>query len=148
MPSLRGDSGRSQVLCETPGAPRRATLVFDGRCGVCTRFVRVMKRLDRKQRVTAMPYQKPAVPASVGLTAEACKKAAWAVTPEGRRYRGAGAVNLAVAVALDTNLPYAFYRLPLIKRAQDRAYDWIAANRHRLRGDEPHCSQHPEECGA
>jgi predicted DCC family thiol-disulfide oxidoreductase YuxK len=148
MPSLRGDSGRSQVPCETPGAPRRATLVFDGRCGVCSRFVRVMKRLDRKQRVTAMPYQKPGVPASVGLTAEACRKAAWAVTPEGGRYRGAGAVNLAVAVALGTNLPYAFYRLPLIKRAQDRAYDWIAANRHRLPGDEPHCSQHPEECGA
>ena len=94
--------------------------MFDGRCGVCTRFVRVMKRLDRKQRITAMPYQKPGVPASAGLTVEACRKAAWAVTPEGRRYRGAGAVNLAVAVALGTNLPHAFYRLPLIQRARPR----------------------------
>ncbi|HZB10956.1 MAG TPA: DUF393 domain-containing protein [Rubrobacter sp.] len=126
--------------------PRRATLVFDGRCGVCTRFVRVMKRLDRKQRVTALPYQKPGAPASVGLTTEACRKAAWAVTPEGHRYRGAEAVNLALVVALGTRLPCALYRLPLIKRAQDRAYDWIAANRRMLPGGEPHCSQHPGEC--
>lgn len=126
--------------------PGRATLVFDGRCGVCTRFVHVMKRLDRKQRVTVVPYQKPGVPASVGLTAEACRKAAWAVTPEGHHHRGAEAVNLALAVALGNGLPFTLYRLPLIKRVQDRAYDWIAANRHRLRGDEPHCSQYPGEC--
>ena len=126
--------------------PRRATLVFDGRCGVCTRFVRVAKWLDREQRVTAVPYQKPGMPASVGLTAEACRKASWVVTPEGHRYRGAEAVNLAMAVALGARLPCALYRLPGIKRVQDRAYDWIAANRNRLPGDEPHCSQHPLEC--
>lgn len=105
-----------------------------------------MKRLDREQRVTVVPYQKPGVPAAVGLTAEACRRAAWTVTPEGHRYRGAEAVNLAVAVALGTRLPYALYRLPLIRGAQDRAYDWVAANRHRLPGDEPHCSQYPGEC--
>lgn len=126
--------------------PRQVTLVFDGRCGVCTGSVRMMKRLDRKQRITAVPYQMPGVLSSAGLTVEACRRAAWAVTPEGLRYRGAGAVNLALAVALGTELPYAFYRLPPIKRAQDRAYDWIAANRHRLPGDKTHCSQHPGEC--
>ena len=126
--------------------PRRATLVFDGRCGVCTRFVRVMQRLDRKRRITAVPYQKPGVPASVGLTAEECRRAAWAVTPEGYHHRGAEAVNVALAVALGARLPYALYRLPLIKRVQDRVYDWIAANRHRLPGDEPHCLQYPGEC--
>lgn len=126
--------------------PRQITLVFDGDCGVCTRSVRWIKRFDRKRRITAVPYQMPGVPTSAGLAVEEYERAAWAVTPGGRRYRGAGAVNLAVAVALGTNLPYAFYRLPLVKRAQDRAYDWIAANRHRLPGDEPHCSQHPGEC--
>jgi predicted DCC family thiol-disulfide oxidoreductase YuxK len=126
--------------------PRQITLVFDVDCGICTRSVRWIKRFDRKRRVTAVPYQMPGVPTSAGLAVEEYERAAWAVTPEGRRYRGAGAVNLAVAVALGTNLPYAFYRLPLVKRAQDRAYDWIAANRHRLPGDEPHCSQHPGEC--
>ena len=138
--------GQSHGRRETAKVPRRATLVFDGRCGLCTRFVRVMQRLDRKRRITAVPYQKPGVPTSVGLTAEACRKAAWAVTPEGHHHRGAEAVNLALAVALGTRLPHALYRLPLIRGAQDRAYDWIAANRHRLPGDEPHCSRYPGEC--
>jgi predicted DCC family thiol-disulfide oxidoreductase YuxK len=138
--------GRSHGRRETAKVPRRATLVFDGRCGVCTRFVRVMRRLDRKRRITAVPYQMPGVPASVGLTAEACRKAAWAVTPEGHRHRGADAVNLVLSVVLGTRIPYALYRLPPIRGAQDRAYDWIAANRHRLPGHEPHCSRYPEEC--
>lgn len=125
---------------------RRVTLVFDGRCGVCTRSVRVIKAFDRKRRIIAVPYQMPGVPASAGLTVKACEAAAWAVTPEGRCYRGAGAVNFALAVALGTKLPYTLYRVPPIKRAQDRAYDWIAANRHRLPGDVTHCSQHPGEC--
>ena len=126
--------------------PQQVTLVFDGGCGVCTRSVRAIKSIDRKGRVTALPYQKPGVPASAGLTAEACRRAAWAVTPEGHRYGGAGAVNVAAAVALGTKLPFAFYRLPLIGHAQDRVYNWIAANRRRLPGDEPLCSQRPGEC--
>jgi predicted DCC family thiol-disulfide oxidoreductase YuxK len=126
--------------------PQQVTLVFDGGCGVCTRSVRAIKSLDRRGRITAVPYQKPGVPASAGLTAEACRRAAWAVTPDGHRYGGAGAVNVAAAVALGTKLPFAFYRLPLIGHAQDRVYDWIAANRRRLPGDEPHCSQHPGDC--
>ena len=127
-------------------AHRKVTLVFDGDCGACTRSVRVIKTFDRERRIATVPYQMPGVPASAGLTVEACKAAAWAVTPEGLCYRGAGAVNLALGVALGTKLPYAFYRLPPIKRAQDRAYDWIAANRHRLPGDVTHCSQYPGEC--
>jgi predicted DCC family thiol-disulfide oxidoreductase YuxK len=84
MPSSREVSGRGHGRRETAKVPRRATLVFDGRCGFCTWSVRLIERLDRKRRITAVPYQKPGVPASVGLTVEACKKAAWAATLEGR----------------------------------------------------------------
>ncbi len=126
--------------------PEQVTLVFDGDCGVCTWSVRAIKKLDRKRRVTAVPYQMPGVPASAGLTVEACRRVAWAVTPEGRRYAGAGAVNLVLAAALGTRLPIEIYGLPGMSHAQDLAYDWIAANRQRLPGDEPHCSQYPEEC--
>jgi hypothetical protein len=43
----------------------------------CTRSVRLLKTLDRNRRMTAVPYQKSGVPASVGLTLEECKAAAW-----------------------------------------------------------------------
>ncbi len=105
-----------------------------------------MKIFDRNRRVTVAPYQKPGVPASVGLSLEQCEEAAWAVTQDGRRYRGAAAVNASLAVALGVRLPLSFYELPGIGWLQERVYDLVAANRHRLPGDAPYCDQHPDQC--
>ncbi|MCA1738952.1 MAG: DUF393 domain-containing protein [Actinobacteria bacterium] len=108
--------------------------------------MRLVKRLDRNRRVTAVPYQKPGVPASVGLTVEQCEKAAWTVSSEGKRYRGAGAINASLAVATGTTLPLLLYELPGIRQLQDLGYDFIAAIRGKLPGNVPYCKQHPEEC--
>jgi hypothetical protein len=35
--------------------------------------VRLLKVLDRNRRVTAVPFQKSGIPASVGLTLEECR---------------------------------------------------------------------------
>ena len=102
--------------------------------------------------MTVVPYQKHCVPASAGLSAEDCEKAAWAYEPgekpdkPRRRWRGAGAINASLAVALGTRLPLSFYELPIIGPLQHRAYDLIAANRGKIPGDEPYCEQYPEEC--
>jgi predicted DCC family thiol-disulfide oxidoreductase YuxK len=108
--------------------------------------VRLIERLDRDRRVTAVPYQKPSVPASAGLTVEQCEKAAWAAAPSGQRYRGAGAVNASLAVATGVALPLLAYSLPGLRQLEDLAYDFIAAVRGKLPGVEPYCKQHPEEC--
>lgn len=97
--------------------------------------------------MTVAPYQKPGVPASAGLTVEQCESAAWAVSPDGRRYRGAGAINASLAVATNTKLPLSFYRLPGIRQLQDLGYSLVAAVRSKLPGDEPYCKQQPGECG-
>ena len=110
--------------------------------------MRLIETLDRDRRVTAVPYQKPGVPASAGLTVEQCEKAAWAVAPDGRRYRGAGAVNASLAVATGVALPLLIYALPVVKQMQDLAYAFIAANRGGLPLPSvvPYCKEHPEEC--
>jgi predicted DCC family thiol-disulfide oxidoreductase YuxK len=105
-----------------------------------------LKALDRDRRVTAVPYQKPGIPASAGLSVEECEAYVWAVTPDGRRYRGAEAINVSFGVALGTRLPHAIYKRPSVGRLQDLVYDWVAANRLRLPGDEPHCSRYPSQC--
>ncbi len=112
------------------------------------RSVRLVQALDRHHRVTVVPFQEPGVPAAHGLTVAECEAAAWAVTPEPgrRRYRGAAATNLAVAVALGTPLPYRFYVVPGIRHIQDAVYAWVVDHRHRLPGDAPFCDQHPERC--
>ena len=102
--------------------------------------------LDRNRRVTAVPFQKPGIPASVGLTLEECEATAWAVAPDGDRYRGAEAVNALVAAALGTAVPLLLYYLPGIRQLQDFIYSVVAFNRSRLPGDQPYCDQHPTEC--
>ncbi len=121
-------------------------LIFDGRCGVCTRFVRLLQSLDRGRRVLALPYQKPGTIEMADLSLEDCRTAAWAVSPDGDRYRGAEAVSVVMSSVLGTRLPHALYKLPVVGRLQDLAYGWIAANRRRLPGDTPYCSQHPSQC--
>jgi predicted DCC family thiol-disulfide oxidoreductase YuxK len=108
--------------------------------------MRLVKTLDRYRRVTAVPSQKPGVCASAGLTAQECEASVWAVAPDGRRYRGAEAINVILAVALGTRLPLGLYELPLVRWLQDLTYLLVAANRGRLPGDEPYCSQHPNQC--
>lgn len=105
-----------------------------------------LKALDRNRRVTAVPYQKPGVAEEFGLSLEECKAAAWTMTPDGQRHRGAGAINRALTVALGIGFPHTLYEIPLVGRIQDFAYDWVAANRHRLPGDESYCSQDPDQC--
>jgi predicted DCC family thiol-disulfide oxidoreductase YuxK len=108
--------------------------------------VRLLKALDRNRRVTAVPFQKSGVPASVGLPLEECKASAWAIAPDGGRYRGAEAVNALVACAIGTALPLLVYYLPDIRHLQDFIYSLIASNCSHLPGDLPYCTQHPAEC--
>jgi predicted DCC family thiol-disulfide oxidoreductase YuxK len=110
------------------------------------RSVRLLKALDRNRRVTAVPFQKTGVPVSVGLTVKECEASAWAIAPDGGRYRGAEAVNAALATALGTGLPLLLYSLPGIRQLEDFTYDLVASNRTRLPGDRPYCAQHPAEC--
>ena len=108
--------------------------------------MRFLKALDRNRRVTAVPFQKTGVPAAVGLSLEECEASAWAIAPDGSRYRGAEAVNALVACALGTAVPLLLYYSPGIRQLQEFIYSLIASNRSRLPGDRPYCAQHPEEC--
>ena len=97
--------------------------------------------------MTTVPFQQPGLPESVGLTYAQCEQALWAVTPDGATYAKASAVNLILAVLLGTPLSLWLYAVPGVRQAQERAYRWVAANRHRFPGDKPYCEQFPEACG-
>lgn len=119
-------------------------LVFDGRCGFCTRSVQWLKRLDRHDRVEAVPLQAPGAPASVGATEDQCYQAVQWLGADGQRRSGAAAVNAALSAALGTRLPGWLHTAT--HPVQDRIYGWIAANRSRLPGMTPYCTEHPEDC--
>ena len=98
--------------------------------------------------MTVVPFQQPGVPEAHGLTLAQCEAAAWAVTPEPNRarYRGAGAIDAALAVALGTRVPLWLYQVPGIRQLQDAVYALVARIRGRLPGDAPYCEQRPDRC--
>ena len=70
-----------------------------------------------------VPFQGSGVPAAHDLSVAQCKTAAWAITPDRKRHRGAAAINATLATALGTRLPLRIYdALPAIKQLQDMAY--------------------------
>src|SRR5699024_6190353 len=77
-----------------------ARLVFDGRCGFCTRAVGWLRRLDRQRRVDTVPLQTPGVPESVGSTEEECLNSLRWRGSDGALHSGAAAANAAVSTAL------------------------------------------------
>ncbi len=117
-------------------------LVFDGYCGFCTRAVLAVLRLDRHDRVRALPLQGPRVLELTGLTREQALHQAWWIARDGR-IGGAGA--MAAACSAVTRVPLLrAYRLPGARQVADRAYRWVAGHRRLLRGITPWCEAHPE----
>jgi predicted DCC family thiol-disulfide oxidoreductase YuxK len=127
--------------------PTELALVFDGTCGFCTRSVYVLQRFDHAGRISIYPFQAPGVRERFGLSLEDCERAAWAIAPDGRRFGGAAAINMALAVALGVPLPMLFYVLPGMQQLQDVTYTLVARNRSKLPGVTPYCVAHPAACG-
>ena len=119
-------------------------LVFDGDCGFCTRALGWLRVLDRRRIIQTAPLQRPGVPELIGCSQEQCKKALQWRGVEGQRAQGAEAIAAALAVALDSSLPIKVHRRTAT--AQDRLYDLVARNRHRLPGVTPWCQRYPDDC--
>ncbi len=126
--------------------PERLTLIFDGSCGFCTRSVGHVQALDRGNRVVVVPFQQVGVAAANGLTLAQCEAAAWAITPDHRRLRGAAAMAMVLAVAMQTRIPLLLYALPRLRQLQEAAYAWVARNRQWLPEVRPYCAAHPDAC--
>jgi antimicrobial peptide system SdpB family protein len=130
---------------QTPILP--AELVFDGRCGFCTRVVRAIEHLDRHNRLRSVAWQEPTVLERNGLSVQDVRDAAWLVVGNSR-LRGAAAINAALTLATENGLAWWFYSLPGIHQVQDGAYTWIANHRHWLKGITPRCKEPTVECNA
>jgi len=123
----------------------RGTLIFDGRCGFCTRAMDLLTRIDRHGRVETRAAQEPGVAARAGIAPDELAKSVWWVH-DSDRCSGAAAINSALAAAIGRRLPLTIYRLPGVGTLQEAVYRRVAANRHRLPGTTPWCQRHPDRC--
>ncbi|WP_344224575.1 DUF393 domain-containing protein [Kocuria atrinae] len=120
-------------------------LIFDGRCGFCTRAVGWARKLDRHGCINTHAYQERGVLERFDLTESQADAAVWAVVGE-RQTAGAAAVADTLDAALGTRVFGRLYRIPPVRILQDRVYQWVADHRGKFPGVTPWCEQHPENC--
>ncbi|GLE52454.1 thiol-disulfide oxidoreductase DCC family protein [Mycobacterium montefiorense] len=121
-------------------------LVFDGRCGMCTREVNRLARLNRTGMLRIEPMQSPGMAERLGVTGERMLQSAWWLDSSGAVFTGAHAINAALAAALGTRLPLWIYRIPGIGAMQNVIYRWVATHRYHFRGVTPLCEAEPQRC--
>ena len=123
------------------------TLIFDGECGFCTGSRNVLARLDRRHRISTVPFQQPGVPENAGVGRDELARSVYWLDDDGSRCAGAEAVNAALSAIFGSTVPRRVYRVPGMRQVQDAVYRWVADNRHRLPGATPWCTSHPDSCG-
>lgn len=123
-------------------------LIFDGKCGMCTRVRNGLLRLDRAGRLATEPVQGPGVAERVGVDPERLPASVWWLDSSGAVFSGAKAMNAAVSAALGTRLPLVAYNIPGAGRVQELVYRWVAGHRYRFRGVTPLCESDPQQCRA
>jgi predicted DCC family thiol-disulfide oxidoreductase YuxK len=128
------------MLAAVSAATRHA-LICNGHCTLCLHAVALLRAWDTAGVLEPVPFQDPALPARFpALTREACVRAVQLVSPDGRVWEGAAAIERALAL-----LPFAvslawLFRLPLVSGFADLVYR--AAARHRMRFQcGAHCAQ-------
>jgi predicted DCC family thiol-disulfide oxidoreductase YuxK len=101
-----------------------------------------LRRLDCRHRLYLAPFQWEWLRIEAGLSVLACEQAAWAVMPDGSRYHGAAAINVALDQILGGSaICYQLYQVPLIRQLQDSLYQWVVEHRHRFPGVTPAIQQ-------
>ncbi|HEY5844620.1 MAG TPA: DUF393 domain-containing protein [Mycobacterium sp.] len=123
-------------------------LFFDGHCGMCTRTRNGLVRLDRSGALRTEPIQAPGAADRLGVPADRLPESVWWLDDSGQVFAAAEAMNAALSVALGSRAPLRLYRLPGMRRLQERVYRWVATHRYRFPGTTPYCESHPAGCAA
>ena len=121
-------------------------LFFDGACGMCTRSVELVLRLNWTGELQIEPLQSAGAAERLGISPSQLLDSARWLDSSGVVYSGAEAMNAAVSSAIGTGLPLLLYRIPGMRFIQDAIYRWVAAHRYRFPGTTPYCQSHPAAC--
>lgn len=122
------------------------TLFFDGNCGMCTRVVYFILKLNRTRELRTAPLQGDGVAERLGIPESQILDAARWHDASGDVFASAEAINAAVSAALGTRLPLILYRMPGVRKLQEAVYRYVAEHRYRFPGTIPYCQTHPAGC--
>ena len=107
----------------------RATLIYDGQCGMCRDAVELLRRWDRDHALAYVPFQDSAGVARFGIELPALAAAMHLILPDGRVFAGADAAPELARLLPGKRWMAPLYRVPGVRPAARRVYAWIAARR-------------------
>jgi len=106
-------------------SPPQATLVFDGRCAFCRRWVERVRRWDRDQRLDFVDYHTEDLERRFPVSRAECQQRMHLVDEDGRDHRGAAAGREVLRRLPQGALWTLPFRLPGSMAIADRLYTWI-----------------------
>lgn len=115
-------------------------LVFDGNCGVCTRWALWLAKRDTRGLLQLHPHQTPGVPDRFGLSPTQVRRKVWLITPSGT-YGGAAALAHLLDYTFGLRIFAPLQRLPILSFLSDVAYRLLAKYRGKLPGVQPWCQR-------
>jgi predicted DCC family thiol-disulfide oxidoreductase YuxK len=119
---------------------RPYTVIYDGNCGMCTRLVRRLSDLDKRDAFEIIPSQQEDVHARFPWIApEAYERALQLVRrADNTTWEGSAAVEEIISRLRAGWLVSWIFAVPFGRRVADRIYRWVADHRHEL-GCGDHC---------
>lgn len=109
-----------------PAPPPAPTLIFDGSCGFCRRWVDRVRRWDRRGAVQYLPMQDERAPQVSGRPRDALQQAAHFVRGDGAVFAGAAAARELFRVLPGGKAAAALLGLPGVAPLAARVYRWVA----------------------
>ncbi len=97
--------------------------------------------LDRRRRLSLVPFQWTHILLGAGLTTAQAESALWVVSPNGAKVRGAAAVCEVLDSLLSGHVFRWIYGLPLTGKLAESGYAFVARNRSKLPGVTPAVEQ-------
>ena len=122
--------------------PAHPTLIYDGDCSFCLKWVQRFKRWEVGDDVLTMPMQEPAAVSIAGQPLDRLAQAMHLVLADGRVFAGAAAARELTRFmpALPGLTLRALFGLPGGMFVANKVYGLVAGNRYRLGCEGGHCT--------
>lgn len=106
-----------------------AYLLYDADCGVCTFAKRVVTTFDLRKRIEAVPLQDPRTHRLLAGMKEDARWSTFHVVRGGKTASGGDGLLEIGGLLLNDRVPTLAAEIPLLRRASDRIYAFIAGLR-------------------
>ena len=129
--------------CSPTGRPY--TVVYDGTCTICGRFVNMLRGWDKHGVLEILPSQDGCVRSRFPwIPDRAYEESVQLIGPGGRTWQGAAAVEQAIDLMPKGKLITWIFSIPFARPVAERFYRWFARNRYKM-GCGEHCQLHTVE---